>query len=162
MKIGILAFAFGAPETILSNRRIAHLTAKKAYELGAPVYTQLDIYVDNSIEVEFIKEQFGNPPSTLQIARGAVKWAMRKEIKKILIIAAKPHLWRCVRDVTGVIHEVGAQIEISICKEIMQYPENDWFCVDSLQRRTQSKRNWERRENIIEFLPFFIYKFIAK
>ena len=98
MKSGILPFAFGVPETILSNRRIAQIASRKAHELGAPVYTQLDIHIEAGIEVEFTEEQPSKPPSTLRFARGAAQWARRKNLTDLWVVAAKPHLWRCVRD----------------------------------------------------------------
>lgn len=161
MKAGILPFAFGVPETILSNRRIAHIASQKAHELEAPVYTQLDIHIDDDIEVEFTEEQPGNPPPTLRFTRGAVEWARRKNLTDLWIVAAKPHLWRCVRDLTRAIREAKAQIKIHVCEEIKQYPEDEWFCADSTQERTQSRKNWEGRERVIKLMPFFVYKLIA-
>lgn len=161
MKEGILPFAFGVPETILSNRRIADIASQKAREFEAPVYTQLDISIDDGIKVEFTEEQPGNPPSTLRFARGAVQWARRKALTDLWIVAAKPHLWRCIRDLTRAIREAGVQIEIHVCEEIEQYPEEEWFCADSTQERTQSRKNWESRERIIKLMPFFVYKLIA-
>lgn len=161
MKAGVLPFAFGVPETILSNRRIAQIASQKARELGAPVYTQLDIHIDDGIEVEFTEEQPGNPPPTLRFARGAVEWARRKNLTNLWIVAAKPHLWRCVRDLDRAIRESDAQIKIYVCEKIEQYPEDEWFCADSTQKRTQSRKNWEGRERIIKRMPFFVYKLIA-
>ena len=161
MKAGILAFAFGAPETILSNRRIAQIASQKARELWAPAYTQLDIQIETGIEVEFTEEQPGNPPPTLRFARGAVQWARRKNLTDLWIVAAKTHLWRCIRDLTRAIWEVKEQIKIHVCKEIEQFPEDEWFCADSTQERTQSRKSWEGRERIIKLMPFFIYKHIA-
>lgn len=160
-RTGILSFAFGAPKTILSNHRIANITLKKARELEAPVYTQLDICIDDGIEVEFIEEQPDNPPPTLRLARSAVLWAKRKNLTELWIVAAKPHLWRCIRDLTCAVREINLQINIHVCEEIEQYPENEWFCVNSIQKRTQSSGNWESREQIIKLMPFFLYKYIA-
>ncbi len=161
MKRGIVPFAFGVPWMILSNHRIALIASKKAHKLGAPVYTQLDIRIEAGIEVEFTEEQPGNPPPTLRFARGAVQWALRKNLTDLWIVAAKPHLWRCVRDLTCAIQEEKAQIKIHVCEEINQYPEDEWFCADSMQEWTQSRKNWQSRERIIKIIPFFIYKLIA-
>lgn len=73
METGIVAFAFGAPGRILSNRLIAGIASRKARELGATVYTQFDVLVEPEIKVEYISENPGNPPPTLRIARGAVQ-----------------------------------------------------------------------------------------
>lgn len=162
-KIGIVAFAFGAPFTIESNRSIAGIALKNAQEFNAMVYTQRDVFFGFSlgINVEYTEEEFGNPPPTLRIARGAIRWAKRRRLTELWIVAAKPHLWRVLRDIYQANHEVRARIEIHVCKEIEQYPEEFWFCPDSLQKRTRSRKLWNKRERILKFMPFFIYKLIA-
>ena len=163
MKItGIVAFAFGAPDTISSNRRIAEIASKKAHELGAPVYTQLDVRVESGIQVEYIKEDFSKPPPTLRMARGVVQWAKRKGFTELWVVAAKPHLWRVIRDIQQAIREVKTRIKIHTCKEIEQYTEDSWFCPNSTQDRTRSRDAWDKREKILKFTPFFIYKHVAR
>ena len=156
--IGIVAFAFGVPDTIRSNRRIAEIASKKAKELKAPVYTQLDVRIESGIEVEYTDEKPGKPPPTLRIARGAVRWAKRLGLKELWVSAAEPHLWRCLGDLKEAVHETGMQIEIRAFKEIEEYPEDEWFCHDSTQRRTRSREAWDKRERILRSMPFFLYK----
>lgn len=158
---GIVAFAFGAPETIRSNQRIAQIASQKARELGAPVYTQLDIHVEPGIEVEYTEEKSGQPLPTLRIARGAVQWANQRGFKELWVVAAKPHLWRALRDVKQVVHEAGDWIEVRACKEIEQYPEDSWFCPDSTQDRVRTREAWDKREKVFRLMPFFLYKLIA-
>ena len=159
--VGIVAFAFGVPDTIRSNWLIAEIASEKAQKLGAPVYTQLDVRIKPGIEVEYTNEEPGFPPPTLRIARGAVQWAKRNGFKDLVIIAAKPHLWRVRRDVKQAIYESGARIEAYVCKEMDQYPEGYWYCPDSTQERVRSREAWNKRERILKFMPFFIYKRIA-
>lgn len=161
LKEGVVAFAFGVPETILSNRRIARRASKKARELGAPVYTQLDIQIEGDIKVEYAEEQLGDPPPTLRIAKGAARWAKCEGITRLWIVAAQLHLWRCSRDLVRAVKEVGAQIEIQVCRDLNYLSEAEWFCADSTQKRTQSRKNWESRERILRLVPFFIYRIIA-
>jgi len=161
-EIGIVAFAFGVPDTILSNRRIAKIASEKAQELKAPVYTQLDIRIESEIEVEYTNEKPGNPPPTLRIARGAVRWAKRLGFKELWVSAAKPQLWRCLRDLEQAVREVDMQIKVRAFKEIKQYSEEEWFCSDSTQERTRSREVWDKRERILKLMPFFLYKYIAK
>ena len=161
-KIGIVAFGFGVPWTILSNQRIAQIASQKAMELNAPVYTQLDIRIESGIEVKYTVEEPGNPPPTLRIARGAVQWAKQQGFEELWIVAAKPQLWRALRDVEQAVREAGEKIEVHACKEIEQYPEDSWFCPDSTQPRTQSRKAWNKREKILKLLPFFLYKHVAK
>lgn len=159
---GIVAFGFGVPDTIRSNQRIAQIASQKARELTAPVYTQLDVYIEPGIEVKYADEEPGNPPPTLRIARGAVQWAKQQGFREIWIVAAKPHLWRALRDVEQVVREAGAKIEVRACKEIEQYPEDSWYCPDSTQDRVRSRKAWDKREKVLKLMPFFIYKRVAK
>ena len=158
---GVVAFAFGVPETILPNRRIAEIASKKAQELNSRVYTQLDIRVEDGIPVEYTEEEPGNRPPTLRIARGAVQWAKRHELTELWVVAAKPHLWRALRDVQQAVREAGARIEVRVCKEIEQYPEDSWFCPDSTQDRVRSREAGDKRESIVKLMPFFVYKRVA-
>lgn len=159
---GIVAFAFGVPETIRSNQRIAQIASLKARELGAPVYTQLDVRVESGIEVEYTDEKSGNPPPTLRIARGAVQWAKRHRLTELWVVAAKPQLWRALRDVEQAVREAGEKIEVRVCKEIEHYPEDSWFCSDSTQDRVRSREAWNKREKVLKLMPFFLYKRVAK
>ena len=158
MKVGIVAFAFGTPETILANRRIAEIASNKARELNSRVYTQLDIRIEDGVKVEYAKEKPGNPPPTLRIARGAVQWAKRYRLTELLVVAAKPHLWRALRDLRRAVREAGTPIEVQACPEINSYPEVSWFCLDSTQDRVRTRGAWNKRERILKLLPFFIYE----
>jgi len=161
--IGIVVFAFGAPATILSNRLIAQISLQKAYEFKAPIYTQFDIgiLIESKIKIKYTDEKLGNPPSTFRIARGAVQWAKQRKFRKLLVVAAKPHLHRCLRDIGYAIHESGVQIDILACKEVEYYSEDIWFSPASKQRHTRSQRVWNWREKIIGVIPMFLYKFLA-
>ncbi len=159
---GVVAFAFGTPYTILANRRIAQIASQKARELDAPVYTQRDVLIQPGIEVQYAGEQPGKPPPTLRIARASVAWARQRSLRVLWIVAAKPHLWRVLRDVRRAVLELGVEIIIHACDEIEQYTEDSWFCRNSTQERVRSLKIWRRREKILELLPFSIYKLIAK
>lgn len=167
-KPGVVAFAFGMPGSIASNQRIAEIATSKARELSAPVYTQLDVFIGKHIPVERIEQAFMNdPPPTLRIARRAVEWAIRHGITELWIVAAKPHLWRALRDVREAVYEKRdisgvSWIQVYGCEEVKQYPEDSWFCSDSLQERTCSRKEWDKRERILELMPFFLYKLVAR
>lgn len=169
-KAGVIAFAFGTPGTILSNQRIAEIATKKARELNASVYTQRDVYIGRDVSVERVEEKYTDgPPPTLRIARGAVLWAKRRGLTELWVVAAKPHLWRALRDVREAVYEkrdimqsVVSWIQVYGCKEVEQYHEDSWFCPDSLQDRTCSREEWVKRERILKLVPFFIYKIVAR
>lgn len=162
-KSGVVAFAFGKPQSLASNEFISYIARVKARAMNAPIYTQSDVPVPADFEfgVEFIQEEKGKPPPTLRIARGAVVWAKRLELDNFLIVAAKPHLWRCLRDLQAAVCEAGMNIDIECCKMIDPIPDYVWFCQDSTQMRTRSAKSWERRERILRMLSFFIYKMIC-
>lgn len=157
LKIGIVAFAFGRPCSLCSNKIISRIASQKARELSSSVYTQLDIVVESGIPVEYTEEEKDFPPPTLRIARGATQWAKKEKIDRLLIVAAKPHLWRCVRDLEYALREKGLKIDVATCKEIEQY-SSEWFCPDSDQEHTRSKWTWFFREVILKFMPFSVYK----
>jgi len=160
---GIVAFAFGAPGTIWSNQRIAEIASEKALEIDAPVFTQADVRINKpGVQVKYILEKPGGPPPTLRIARGALRWARQKRLTTLWIAAAEPHLWRVLRDMEEAAREGKAQhIDIAVCAETLQYQKNSWFCSDSTQAWTRSRKAWERRERILMLLPFSLYKLVA-
>ena len=160
---GVVAFAFGVPDTIRSNYHIAQIASQKARKLNALVYTQADVKLEPGIIVFLTPEEPGNPPPTLRIARGAVRWAKHPDnrIVEIWVVAAKPHVWRCERDLRQAVREAGGGIVVRVCKEIEQIPEDEWFCPDSTQERTRSREAWNKRERVLKLMPFFIYKHIA-
>ncbi len=160
---GVVAFAFGAPYSIRSNRLIAKIASQTSRDLGgATVFTQNDINPEMDIACKYIEEESGNPPPTLRIARAAVKWAKRNEISELWVSAAHPHVWRCVRDLERAVQEECVKIEIKICGEVANISHySEWFCSNSTQDRTRSEEKWDKRERILRWLPFFIYKLIA-
>jgi hypothetical protein len=158
----VLAFAFGVPGTIRSNQQIAQIAMQYARQLEAPVYTQLDVCIETGIEVVRIAEKPGDPPPTLRIARGAIQWAIQRGFNTLWIVAAKPQLWRAIRDVTEAVREAGVKIEIHACPEIEQYPADSWFCPESTQPRVRSRKEWDNRERILKLMPFWLYRRIAK
>ncbi len=164
-KLGVVAFAFGAPFHIPSNTHVGSIAANKARDLKALIYTQWDVNLPIyfCFECERIRDdKRGKPPSTLRIARGAVVWAKRLGLNELWIAAAKPHLWRCERDLKAAVCEAGMKIDIKCCEEIKTFPDYAWFWPESTQARTRSPEAWERRERILRILPFFIYKLICK
>lgn len=165
-KAGIVPFAFGVPANIRPNVLIANIAARRARELDAPIYTQIDVSINTIcqpvVEVEYFPQtKPKNPPPTLRIARGAVRWAKRRGISEFWVVAAKPHLWRCLRDLRYAVREAGLRIPVLLCREVHDYPEEGWFCKDSIQFRTQAKEAWEKRERILRRIPMWLYKLVA-
>ena len=160
-KEGVVAFAFGVPASIVSNQRIAQIASKKAKERNASVYTQLDVQIEAGIAVEYTEEKSGEPPPTLREARGAVQQARKLGLEVLWIAAAAPHLWRALRDLKYAIKEARAAITVRTCEEISRYPEEEWYCSNSTQKRASSRREWQKRDRILKLMPMFLYKLVA-
>ncbi len=160
-KNGIVAFAFGIPGSITSNRTISAIASKVAKEHQAPIFTQKGlINVDQGLEVEFVKEKITNPAATLDIARQAVTWAIQRGIQELWIVAALPHMWRCVRDLDFAVREAQASIIIRIASEVSQYASHTWFCTDSEQTFHRDSKRWERSDHILRIMPMWIYVYL--
>ncbi|MBI4084936.1 MAG: hypothetical protein HY432_00245 [Candidatus Liptonbacteria bacterium] len=160
VKSGIVAFAFGRPASISSNRRIAEIAAKNAREFKAPICTQLDIELSREFDVHRAWESPDKPPPTLRLARTAAYWATERGITHLWIVAAKPHLWRCERDLKYAIREAEAKVEVDVLEEVFESTSDEWFCQDSSQKHTRSRKEWEKRERILKITPLFLYNFL--
>lgn len=160
-KYGVVALAFGVPSSIESNRVIAELAMSHARKLQAPIFTQTDVSIPAEYDVEYQQQEPDQPPPTLCIARAAVEWAVRRKINDLCVVGAKPHLWRCTRDLQFAIEERGATISIRYPEEIAHFPSTTWYCRDSTQGRTRSRWSWLKRELILMLMPMFIYKRVA-
>ena len=170
---GVVAFAFGAPWNILANWRIADIATLKARELGfsaigmnyAMIFTQWDIRIDipdwMKSNTVYIEEEPKSPPPILRIARWAVQAAKKRGLKELWVVAARPHLRRCIRDTRFAIREADAQIKVRICEEIFNHPREEWFCSESTQERVRSFWKWWPRERILLAMPMWLYKRVA-
>lgn len=161
-KAGIVVFAFGARENIPPNQLLADIASRRALRFKAQVYAQRDIPLKHAANVEYVEDKNGKPPSTFQIAEGAVGWARRNNLKRIFIVAAKPHLCRCKRDLTLAFQEAKTAVRISVIRKVERLPEERWFCPESIRKCTMYKKNWENREWFVEHVPFWIYKFFSQ
>jgi hypothetical protein len=164
MKIGIVAFAFGHPQNIPSNKLIAKIATQQALDYMAPIFTQLDVSIDSEhLDVEYAFENVGGyPPPTLQIAQEAVKWAKRRDVTDIIVVAAMPHMWRCLRDLRDEAYmNTEASLRIVPFVNWTQYKLSQWFCEESTQPWTRSWTKWSRRDFILRMLPFCVYRRIV-
>ena len=164
MRTGIVAFSFGVPHSLPCNRQIAQIALGKAREFHAPIFTQLDVRINDSrIDVTYLKEKLGEPSPTLRIARGAVRWAQERGISELVVVAATPHIDRAARDMKEAIREAKATIVVrSAEEEVMHYSGSSWFSPDSITRRTRTQLAWYTREFVLWSLPLFLYKWITK
>jgi hypothetical protein len=162
MAEAVVAFAFGVPNTLVSNRRIAAIATKKAKSLAIPVYTQYDVTpMELGIEIVLTEENYPVRVPTLRIARGAVAWAKSRGIDKIWLCAATPHLSRAARDLGYAASQANLRITIEICEGIRECAYDSWFCRDSTQTDTRLKWVWCVRDSILMHAPMWLYAQIA-
>lgn len=165
-RTGIVAFAFGSAKTA-GCRRIAAIASRRARWLHAPIYTQDDVPIGDDVGVEVTSvlddDESGKPPPTLAIARGAARWAQKKGLERIMLVAAAPHCWRVEHDTRKALQEIDADIEIHVCPEPYRYPERAWFCPElkNEQLRVRSKLVWWLRETTLMLMPFWLYERVA-
>ncbi|HZZ99500.1 MAG TPA: hypothetical protein VFK07_02195 [Candidatus Paceibacterota bacterium] len=159
---GVVVFAFGVPATLRSNRTLAAIAEREAKSFRAPVFTQLDIQLeDKSVPVTYCQEIPGEPPPTLRIAREAIRWAIDNKISVLHVAAARPHIWRAVRDLVYARRKAGADILIVFCKGVLDRPSGGWFMPESTHPRVRSAWKWYSRDLILRLMPMFIYKKVA-
>jgi len=159
---GIVAFSFGRPKTIRSNRAIAQLARERALLTGAHVFTQKDVPIDPDIRfggLVFANQIYETiPPSTLDVSIQATRWIDRNKIDTLEVVAAGPHMWRAHRDMCEVLYDHKPKVTIT---KVAVVDDDSWFCADSLQWFTRSRKLWELRERLLRKFPFPIYEAIV-
>jgi hypothetical protein len=113
------------------------------------------------VDVEYTQGTLEDPPPTLREARGAVEWAKRRGLTRLMVVAAKPHLPRCLRDLMRASEEANVSLSFFVPEEITQSDEDEWFCLGSVETRVKTKSMWLVRERILILLPFWLYQLVA-
>jgi hypothetical protein len=161
-KEAVVAFAFGVPNTLSSNRLIAAIASAKAAALGIPVYTQWDVMpLATGIDVELTQENHPIRVPSLRIARGAVAWMAQRGIHSVWLCAAAPHFARTMRDLHYAANKAAWPIRVKICEGLQDPPYDSWFCKDSTQPDTRIKWFWNIRDTILMHMPMWLYARIA-
>lgn len=166
MKTLIVVFGFGRPD-ICSNKLLKMVTIKriKRMELEGKevlVVTQRDINLDKlvaeaRVEVVYVDEK-GKAPSTYKIVKKAVEILKKNGLSELLIVAARPHIKRILRDFRKVLEKERIKIPMRVAEEVFLAPEEVWFSQRSSQIHTRVKWIWKIREFILMKLPFWLYK----
>lgn len=165
MKTGIIVFAFGRPHTLDCNKHLASRAQSLAWDPDIKsIFTQRDISIENirqAVVIQYVDE-CERPPSTLFMAEKSLEWAKKHGLKKVYILAALPHKWRCLRDAKKVFHHSGVEVEFAHNFDAPFHLKQPWFNKNSMQLRTRSSWSWWPREALLRMLPFFIYKRVAR
>ena len=162
-----MVYAFGTPHSNKSNRALAgHVQnlIQKSPEIRFRIYTQNDIQFEENecLNVTYFPQLHDeDAPPTLRIARGAAQWA-RGRVKKVIVVAAKPHLPRALRDTQEAFREAVVNMPIEPCADIAYTSYNAWFDPNGTQIRAASRSHWEKREPILRFMPYPLYRIVAK
>ena len=111
-KTGVVAFGFGVPSTTWANREISTIASTHAIVESAPIFTQLDVQLHAgqtpSKGVEYLPgEDPKKAPLTLRIALWVIQRAIEEGLGEIIVVAARPHIWRAMRDLEQAAIEVG-------------------------------------------------------
>lgn len=165
--VGVIAFAFGTPQSLRSNVRLARWATRFADRStngnSFPIFTQHDILIDEDVyDVTYVHGEFrGKAPSTLRIAREAVEWAQERGIDSLWVIAAKPHLDRALRDLQWAARDAGMALSLQVPKSLWQTESRRWFDRTSEQEHTRSFDKWDMHEWLLQLLPPWLYKRFA-
>ena len=135
----IVPFLFGLPTSLLGNLNIVKRAEELGKELNIPV-SEIDVSERMS--------------STFKFVKALASVADRNGWKKILVVAAPDHAWRCVRDLKKLGFEAEADDYFSK-NGILLYDKN------SEQWWTRSRFLFWLREVPIFLLPFWLYDKIA-
>ena len=158
MAKGIVAFAFGMPAGISSNAAISRIASGMALEHGAPVLTQRGLVsVAPGIDVSYVDERPDLPASTLEIAFQAIGWAQERGIEQMVVVCAKPHLWRCLRDLQYAIRKSGRTMALTVAPEVHTTPDEVWFCPKSTQGFHRSRARWNVMDFFMRRVPMPVY-----
>ena len=156
---GIVVFAFGFPTGIVANQRLTEIAKQEISRDSVPVITQHEIVLDGAEYVDTPGPE--GPIPTLRLCRKAVQWAHLRGLDELVIVAAKPHLWRCIRDMKHSVREVNFNIAVYASELIHDVPPEDWFRGDSKQWYTNNRLAWYLRDTILRIMPMSIYRRIA-
>ena len=170
-RTGILLFAFGTNLKIRSNQvlRKEVLRCCDANEVST-IFSQdaimMDSYYGKHRVICFDQPNPNKHPPTLRIARWAIPLiASEFRYDSLIVIAADPHIDRCMRDSNYVLHNSRitryTNMKIKSWPTSEKYTDQDWFCADSQQPRTRTRQAWEKRESVLMVMPMWIYSRLA-
>jgi len=168
-RVGIVAFAFGSPASILPNRFLKEAAASVAFKQSARlILTQKELPFPSSITIVRFISEAENAEPTLRIARWAIEEAIKEGLTRLIVVAVGPHIWRCLRDIRWAIRQnkKAANIQVeeadlrgNTCAHYLYPPI--CYSVESTQPRSRSALAWWPRELLLRCMPMWLYAIIA-
>ena len=161
----VVGFAFATPASAFVNKvlrfRIEDLCARQDEGEQIFVFTQPDLgtllpYMLRT-RTQMIREEEGKPSPTLRIAREAIAFALKYHITRIRIVAAGPHMWRCLRDMKMAMKEAETLLPL-VAEKFDTMSWSSWFHESSTQPRTKSPLAWLPRDILLRLMSWEMYK----
>lgn len=159
MSKAIFGFSFGKPRKNVginfANIAIAEFCKKNSQVvIGTKIFHDASILINNANSVIIGKNKPDVHESTIELLEKALPIFQKENINEVCIVAAKPHIWRVIRD--------AKKILIDINVYTMPIDNIRWFQPDSTQIFTRHAWIWWPREIILRLLPFKFYCWLTK
>lgn len=152
-KSAVVAFAFGSPFTLSSNKEIARVASEIAEDVGCPVFTQELVPVTPGRDIRHVIEPENDYfASTFSIAQQAISWADGADVKRLYVVAAHVHIRRCMRDLRWIALRKWSNIVFLSRPVKVSWQEGSW------QKRVRSPWQWYPREYLLRALPMWLYE----
>lgn len=132
-KVGVVAFGFGEPFDLASNRLIATRLIEVVQTTGAVfVYTDRDVAPHLSLDDEVAVKQLDSTlfPHTYRMAVFAIQQAQEHGVEELYVVAAPCHIWRCLRDLRWVADDQALTITLvpkPINRSVYEPTADTWF-----------------------------------
>lgn len=148
----VAPFLYGLPTTLDSNLEIDKRAKERSRTLDIPIFDELTFAAKTGLADGMDTSEWTS--STLKYVKALAIAAKKPCWKKVLVIAAPDHAWRCVRDLKKLGFE--AEADDYFLKNGMMF-----YNKKSKQWWTRSRWQFWLREAPLRFLPFWLYNLIA-
>lgn len=132
----IFPLNFGLPATLPANRAIAAVALQAAKRYDLPIFCAPSGIFDLGDYQNLIERDFPGYVSTVKQVGALVAMAQQRQWKRVLLVAAPPHIWRALRDVRA------AGLSVDAAPSLYEHPRSVWYSRDSEHRQTTSWFRW--------------------
>jgi hypothetical protein len=132
----IFPLNFGAPAGLPANLAIADAALRESRTRNLPIFFAPKEIFDFSDYPDQFSSDFAGYISTVKQVQALADTAADHGWKRVLIIAAPPHIWRALRDVRARGFSAGADGSLRV------YPPRFWYAKESMHRQTTSWFRW--------------------
>lgn len=148
----ILAFGFSREGEANQHIAISAKVCLRKYEI--PIFTQNDVAQHLSdVRPIIVVEEGKRYLSTLGIVLAFITLAQKRGWKRVFVVAAPPHIWRCVRD----LQKMGFEVFDDRFYFQTAYQKSFWYNRKDSQPWVRGPLRWWLREIILRVLPWKVY-----